>query len=368
MLNCVGLSVLVGRDFLTFLKTHHPQHVEEMMPRKPRIRFVDPHPPHALPKYKRPKLEDFSKKFHGSNTAIDQLLNRIDLKSKKKYLLVFDIDGTMMQSFPNDMFFDVHRAGKSPDALVQKLTEINAKYPNKVKAVSLTARNLEEFKLWETFNQISIYGAFGYAHQKERDYIPHFLTSLQGYLDDPLPAMYVPEYGISELAKEYLRRGLQPFEIHPLMDFTVDPNAVCLKLRDHNIKYKEDIKGLVLHILKETPKQVRLNADEHWICTESTDGSYLIFNNGKTPFNKADGINYVLRNENIDDDTTVIIFGDSGTDLKAMKEDKKVLGKDRVINVAVGSQIAKEKDVDLVFRDHIDTRRFVGRLAQKLAA
>ena len=79
-------------------------------------------------------------------------------------------------------------------------------------------------------------------------------------------------------------------------------------------------------------------------------------------------IKLILEREKVDDDTTVVIFGDTGTDLMAMQEAKRVLGQDRVINVAVGSKLANEEAVDTVFRDHIDTRRFIGRLQAKLKA
>lgn len=341
-----------------------------MMPRWRRPPPIKIPPHHDLPTHKRPKLEDFPKSFHGSNSSIDRLLDSIDLKSSKKYLLVFDIDGTLMQSFPNDMVFDIERAGKTPRAVIQKLDEINEKYSDKLKAVCLTARNLQDFSLIRSFNQIPIYGAFGYAKvTKEDGYQPHFEKHLQGFLDILGCGNYgSPEFGTSVLAMQYLQRFLEPFEIQPLIDYTVDPNAVCLKLRKSTIDYKDDIKGLVLDVLRKTPTTVGLEPDEHWTCTESVDGSYLIFNNGKIAFDKANGMKFILDEEKIDKDTTVIIFGDSGTDLKAMQEAKRKLGKDRAINVAVGTQLAKDKDVDFIFRDHIDTRRFVGRLADRLVA
>ena len=306
-------------------------------------------PKHKIQKHTRPQLEDFPAKFHGSNSAIDKLLDQIDLQSGKKYLLVFDIDGTLMDAFPNEMMFDITRNGKSPDAAILTLAEINRMENPQMKAVCLTARCNDDFFLTPSFDDMPLYGNFGYAKS-------HSVESGRDFHKDRTEIM--PELRENYFNHMYLVSALHKAGIQQNTDIAYDPNSFYIKLRDHNIHHKENIRQYVLSILDRHGKK--------WSSIDSPDGSLIIFNNDEKPFDKAIGINHVIKREQVDDDTTLVIFGDTGTDLKAMQEAKRVLGDDRVINVAVGSKLANEDAVDTVFRDHIDTRRFIGRLYKKL--
>lgn len=305
-----------------------------------------------LPRTIRPKSQDFPNTWHGSNSAIDQVLNRIDLKSGKKYLLVFDIDGTLMQAFPNETMFDIDRAGKSPTAVMKVLDDINA-MTLPVKSACLTARCNHDFDLVAAFDNIPLYGNFGFAKRKGFGFW------------EPAESRntLLPRIFPTVLTMQEVRSYLSSCGVQLGTDFSGDPNSFYFKLRDHNLHLKDTIKQKLLSFLNHGQQ----DAEKKWSVEESPDGSLLIFINPREPFDKAKGINYVMRDEGVDGDTVVFIFGDSGTDYLAMQEAKRCLGASKVINVGVGPKLADKPGVDYCFRDHIDTRRFIGRLKSKLA-
>jgi hypothetical protein len=306
-------------------------------------------PRHKIERFKRPDSRDFPESFHGSNSAIEDLLGKIDLNSGRKYLLAFDIDGTLMDAFPNEMMFDIWREGKSPDAAIKVLTDINALDDPRLRSVCLTARCNEDFRLIPSFDDMPVYGNFGYLKT-------HNQVSAKDFHEDRTELM--PELLENHMNHMNLVEILHHAGIQQNTDLVYDPNSFYLKLRDHNIHHKEKIIEVALSILNRHGNQ--------WSHLESPDGRLIIFNNDEKPFDKAKGVRHLINREQVDNDTTLVIFGDTGTDLKAMQEAKRVLGEDRVINVAVGSKLAAEDAVDTVLRDHIDTRRFIGRLYKKL--
>jgi hydroxymethylpyrimidine pyrophosphatase-like HAD family hydrolase len=306
-------------------------------------------PQHPIKNHTRPPTSDFPTSLHDTNSSINKLLEQIDLNSGKKYLLAFDIDGTLMDAFPNEMMFDIWRNGKSPDAAIQTLTKINNLKHPKIRSVCLTARCNDDFRLIPAFDDMPVYGNFGYLRT-------HNIRSAKDFHHDRMELL--PELLDNYFNHRSFILALSRFGIQQNTDIVYDPNSFYLKLRDHNIDDKDKIKKVALAILNYSGR--------NWDSIESPDGTLIIFNNLEKPFDKAKGINHLIERESVNKDTTLVIFGDSGTDLAAMQEAKRVLGKDRVINVAVGAKLAKEEVVDTVFRDFIDTKRFIGRLNQKI--
>jgi len=308
-------------------------------------------PKHTITQNRRPEKNSFPKTFHSSNSSIDNLIKKIDLKSGKKYLLAFDIDGTLMGAFPNEMMFDIWREGKSPDGSIETLTKINSLKLPQLRSVCLTARCNDDFCLVPAFDDMPVYGNFGYLKT-------HSINSSKEFHQDRSAIQ-------EELFKNYFNHmvlipTLSRFGIQQNTDIVYDPNSFYLKLRNHNIKIKNIIIKITLGILNQ--------GGENWTSDESPDGTLIIFSNSDKPFDKAKGIQHLIKRENIDKDTTLVIFGDSGTDLLAMQEAKKQLGKNQVINVAVGPKLASERAVDIVFRDFNDTGKFIRRLYDKAAS
>jgi len=328
------------------------------IPKLKRLKFysyLDNHghglpPPHTITQNRRPEKKSFPKTFHSSNSSIDNLIRKIDLKSGKKYLLAFDIDGTLMDTFPNEMMFDIWRESKSPDASIKTLSNINSLNHPQLRSVCLTARCNDDFLLVPVFDDMPVYGNFGYLKTHPNSSYKEFHKDRSEILGDLLDNLF------NHMA---LIHALHKFGIQQNTDIVYDPNSFYLKLRNHNIEKKDNIIKITLGFLNH-------GGEENWTSDESPDGTLIIFSNSSKPFDKAQGIKHLISRENIDKDTTLVIFGDSGTDLLAMNEAKKKLGRNRVINVAVGSKLANEGAVDIVFRDFIDTRKFIGRLYNKI--
>ena len=306
-------------------------------------------PQHQIKNHIRPSCSNFPTSFHGSKSSIDKLLEQIDLNSDKKYLLAFDIDGTLMDAFPNEMMFDIWRNGKSPDAAIKTLTEINNLKHPQLRSVCLTARCNDDFRLIPAFDDMPVYGNLGYLKT-------HNIRSAKDFHSDRMELL--PELLENHFNHMCLIKFLGPYGIQQNTDIVYDPNSFYLKLRGHNIDDKDKIIKNILEFLN--------HSGGNWSSSNSPDGTLIIFDNPEKPFDKVKGINHLIERESIGKDTTLVIFGDSGTDLAAMQEAKRVLGKDSVINVAVGAKLAKEKAVDTVFIDFIDTRRFIGRLNKKI--
>lgn len=292
-----------------------------------------------------------------SNDA-QRLLSKIE--PGKKYLLVIDLDGTVFIQHDNLLIEDMHLLNPDfPFHTFRHLDGISQQSKIVIKPVILTARASTDVQSGFGSRLLGLdkYTCFGFSHATNlrKTKYPEGITFNHKSSEPNF------QNAINDWMQE-VRRILKFLDELDLQNipFTGDPNAFYIRLNDENKMYKNRIIDFV----------IKGNNDVfRWKPQQSKDGYVLIFANEYLPFDKADGLDFIFKHQGIktdDQDQIVIIFGDSGTDLKAMRRAKELLPKDQVLNVRVGGAIS-DPDIDFSFNGPRDMVGFVEALHYKVS-
>lgn len=298
------------------------------------------------------------------STNTDDVHNLLaQIKPDLKYLFVIDLDNTVWRQYDNLIVphLQLHQAIDFPYRTFDELLDIEKSKSHKIKPVILTARTSTELQCVSdplgsrpVLRKFDKYCTMGIVHCRDLwgTRYPEGLT-------------YASAVGPSQVEtwKQEARRVLTEMtRLDPSrqkMFFSGDPNGFYISYTSDSKQFKDHMTQFVT--AKET--------DEFkWTLQDSKDGNLSIFINEKLPFTKAEGIEFLLKHQGVDlkdPNLRVVVFGDSSSDLKAMKRVKQLLPQHQVMNVRVGGAI-DDACIDYSFRDITDTQRFISELHRQV--
>lgn len=269
---------------------------------------------------------------------MDELLEKIQLDSKKNYFLIFDVDGTLR---PDTVTALDHRYPRIDPDIAMKLRSLNTH--DRVKISILTARSYVDIFRSNIPKNITKYCAFG-KQIIENDILRYPRSEFSRAYDEI--TMFI------DIIKDILGPVLTAH-----LDFLVTPGDFVIYFEAS--EYEEQ-KTRILEIL-----EIILFNSKRWTIEDL--GKEIVFRDHKYPYNKGDAIFDILDGIDLQNLTQVYLFGDSEADYKAMialREYQKLHPQKRlkVANVAVGPGLKGKESVDMVFDSYKDTLVFVSKL------
>ncbi len=269
---------------------------------------------------------------------MQDLIEKFQLNSDKKFFLIFDVDGTLR---PDTVTALDHRHPRIDPETAKSLRILNTH--EKVRISILTARSYVDIFRSNIPNSITKYCGFG-KQIVENDILRY-----------PRPE-FARAYDEITVFVDLIKDILGPV-LTANLDFLVTPGDFALYFEAND--YQEQ-KAKVKAVLET----VFANS-QRWHIEDL--GKEIIFKDSKYTYNKGDAIFDILDALNLEDLTHVYLFGDSDADHKAMvalREYQKLHPQKRlkVTNIAVGHQLDQRESVDINFDSYKDTLKFVATL------
>jgi hypothetical protein len=303
---------------------------------------------------------------------VQLVLDKIDFNHPtKKYLLIFDLDGTIFRKFDNLYISDfINNENYFPSQTFKRLVETNQFAEAKLKSVVLTARAMPDIFLMNQQNPntrgLDYYSSFGYVRHRADPSTGKFhnlyrasaLNDLQraagsnwDSLYRQLNLIFFTFQGITLVGDEtgFYIRFLES-------DSAEKREQVLIKIR----RIFENANWAIKKInpwISENEKP--FDFEEFW----SKDRNLVVFNNKTFAIQKDFGIDFIAEQEKINKNTKIFYFGDSSTDLVAMKKLEEKFP-NQVTNISIGPDIC-DSSIHYTFDDPTLTQVFIKRLHAK---
>ena len=270
------------------------------------------------------------------------LLDKFDLDKETRFLLIFDVDGTLR---PDTVDCLDHRHPKIHPEAAKQLMELNT-HP-RVTVSILTARSYVDIYRSNLPKNITKYCGFG-KQIVENDILRYPRPDFNRAYDEI--TMFI------DIIKDILGPKLTAS-----LDFLITPGDFAIYFDADN--YQEQ-KEKIMEII-----EIVIFNSQRWSIMDF--GKEIIFRDAKYPYDKGDAIKDILDGTDLNKLTQVFFFGDSNDDYKAMqglRSYQKLHPQKRikVNNICVGPALKGREFVDMEFESYKETLSFVSGLHDKL--
>ncbi|MDA0772496.1 MAG: hypothetical protein O3C63_06090 [Cyanobacteria bacterium] len=273
---------------------------------------------------------------------MQDLIAKFDLETDSKYLLVFDVDGTLR---PDEVIALDHRYPKIDPKAAEQLLELNQH--DKVDILILTARSYVDIFRSNLPKNIKKYCGFG-KQVVENDAVRYTRQEFANAYDETIFFIDI----IKDILGPHLTQDVS---------FLVTPGDFAMYFESHEYEAQ---KKSIMNVL-----EIVFAHSNRWEILDF--GKELIFKDAKYPYDKGDAIWDILDQIDLSELTQVFFFGDSMADYKAMlalrayqqKYQQKRL---KVKNVCVGPALVNEEAVTIKLDSYKDTIKFLESLHQKV--
>lgn len=273
---------------------------------------------------------------------MEDLLDKFDLESDKKFFLIFDVDGTLR---PDTVDCLDHRYPKIDPKAAKQLRDLNTH--DRVDIIVLTARSYVDIFRSNLPKNIIKYCGFG-KQIVENDVLK--------YSREEFTRAYDETVFFIDIVKDILGPDLSKE-----LDFLVTPGDFAIYFESEHYEQK---KASIMSILK-----IVFAHSKRWHVLDL--GKEVVFKDSKYYYDKGNAVWDILDKMNLNDPTKVFFFGDSAADHRAMvalREYQKANSQKRlkVKNICVGQAINDDNSVDMRFESYKETLKFVDLLHHKI--
>lgn len=273
---------------------------------------------------------------------MQDLLAKFDLEKNSKFVLIFDVDGTLR---PDEVTALDHRYPKIDPKAAEQLLELNNH--ERVKIIVLTARSYVDIFRSNLPKNIVKYCGFG-KQVVENDAVRYSREDFSKAYDETIFFVDI----IKDILGPYLTKDVS---------FLVTPGDFAIYFESNDFTGQKQSIMNVFEIVFAHSKR--------WTIMDL--GKELIFKDAKYSYDKGDAIWHILDHMNLSELTQVFFFGDSPADYKAMTALRKYQQKYqqkrlKVKNIAVGPGIADLEAVSIKLESYKDTIKFVDKLHEKI--
>jgi histidinol phosphatase-like enzyme len=303
---------------------------------------------------------------------VQLVLNKINFNHPtKKYLLIFDLDGTIFRKFDNLYISDfINNENYFPSQTFKRLVETNQFAEAKLKSVVLTARAMPDIFLMNQQNPntrgLDYYSSFGYVRHKADPSTGKFHNLYRASALNDLQRA-----AGSNWDSLYRQLNLIFFMFQGITLVGDETGFYIRFLKSDSAEKREQVLSQIRRIFDNANWAIKLrnpwisenekpfDFEEFW----SQDRNLVVFNNKTFAIQKDFGIDFIAEQEKIDKDTQIFYFGDSSSDLVAMKKLKEQFP-NQVTNIRIGSDIP-DSSIHYTFDDPTSTQDFIKRLHAK---
>lgn len=272
----------------------------------------------------------------------EDLLTKFNFTKDRKYLLIFDIDGTLR---PDTIDALDHRHPKIAPDTARKLGDLNL--ADNLEIIILTARSYVD--LYKSNFPANIVKFCGCGKQ---------------IIDND-----ILRYAREEFAKSYdetvmfidILRDVLGKTLISAVDFLVTAGDFAMYFHQNDFAESKNRIMEKINFLLENSSRWRIG----------DFGKEIVFHDTRYRYDKGDAVKDIMDNQDLNIPTHVFMFGDSPADHLAMiglrKYQKDYPNKRlKVNNIRVGEKVTMDEYIDFSFESYKDTNLFIDLLYQKI--